>query len=359
MRDNTRRELLASLGCIGTACVAGCSRVESDRQSTPTNTDGQGSTTTPPATRTEQEPLPSQWRDSVFSDTVESVVGVGTQRDHLVDGTGWVIDDTYVVTNAHVVRGKPDLAVWVTNDGWHDATVVEVDSRSDIAVIDVATQQSLPALSISTSPPVVGEPIVGIGFPGSMHDVYASGVVTGADGVIQPPNILSIGGYLKSNATQGPGSSGSPLLSPDGTVVGMVTYGEDYTVFASPQQVLRPVTDALVSGTKYHHGLLNAHVRTATYQETQRALPTVNHGVTIVEMAPNSPLSDPAETAGRALSVGDVIFEVDGNPVRRRAQYRKQIDLFTQPDTDVSVAAYSPQADSSQTLTVRSLSETY
>lgn len=355
MTNKTRRELLAAVGSLTALSIAGCSQSEGadDPPQTTSHPTGQHTATT------DTPGAEDEWAKSVYEDSVDSVVGVGKRRNSRVIGSGWAIDNSHIVTNSHVSRTDSQLAVWVTNDGWYTATVVEDDPRSDISVLTVDGEVSLEPLTIAQSTPDIGESIVGIGFPQAMHDVYVTGIVTATDGIIEPPDILSIGGFVKTNAVQGAGSSGSPLLSSDGHVIGMTTYGEEFTAIGSSHQILSDVTTALRSGTQYRHAVLGAHVRTATYTETNQLPSSVNHGVTIIGTAGNSPLINTPRSGGQPFTPDDVITMINGTPIRRRAEYRKQIDLYTQPTDTVTVTAYSTQTKSVRNISVTPLSKTY
>jgi S1-C subfamily serine protease len=74
-------------------------------------------------------------------DAAGSVVRIlGTACGLGVEGSGWVVADGLVVTNAHVVAGQDDTTVQVRGSGPHlDARAVAFDTDDDVAILRVPT----------------------------------------------------------------------------------------------------------------------------------------------------------------------------------------------------------------------------
>jgi putative serine protease PepD len=143
-----------------------------------------------------------------------SVVQLQT-RDSV--GTGFVTDGSRVVTAAHVVEHTP----WVVKgDGQrHPATVVASDAALDLAVLAVAPDAlaDLEPLAFADEQPALAEDVYVLTAP------YGTGSVTVSRGIVS--GIVDQGGrsLLQTDAAVNPGSSGGPVVSSSGDVVGVVS----------------------------------------------------------------------------------------------------------------------------------------
>ncbi|HEY2003682.1 MAG TPA: MarP family serine protease [Candidatus Saccharimonadia bacterium] len=141
----------------------------------------------------------------------------------LLEGSGFVAGPGLVATNAHVVAGI-DQPVVVDANGSHRATVVFFDPSLDFAVLRTTNLAAapLPLAGSLQSRGVVGAVL---GYPGGGsftvspaailseqtalgRDIYDSGLTRRQIYTLQ--------------AVVRPGNSGGPLITPDGTVVGVV-----------------------------------------------------------------------------------------------------------------------------------------
>ena len=151
--------------------------------------------------------------------SVVKVEGISCQR--VLDGSGFVVGDGLVATNAHVVAGEPATTV-IRDDGRRlHATVVAYDPERDLALLAVPRLQR-PALPLGT--PTVGEQGGVFGHPGGAPLRIAPFVVdrqitaTGTD--IYGHNRTSRQ-VLELAAALAAGDSGSALVDAQGQVVGV------------------------------------------------------------------------------------------------------------------------------------------
>lgn len=187
----------------------------------------------------------------------ESVVQVSGETPECssgVTGSGFVIEDGLVMTNAHVVAGVDAPQVRVRQgDRPERATVVYFDPATDIALLSVPGLASSP-LRLADEPAATGDPAVVAGFPSSgpyrtepvriRTTVRAVGDdIYGQAGVER--EVYAFRGVVL------PGNSGGPLLAPDGRVLGMV-FGADEeaesTGYALTTTPLRAALDQPRSG---------------------------------------------------------------------------------------------------------------
>lgn len=141
-------------------------------------------------------------------------------------GTGVLVADRYVLTNAHVVAGSKAGGVRVSTVGGAvgDATVVLFDPDLDVALLYTPHVDADP-LRLAAHDPTRGDVGAALGFPGGGGLRIIPAAVTGAyaavgrDILAQHPVRREI---LELNAEIDRGDSGGPFVLTDGTVGGLV-----------------------------------------------------------------------------------------------------------------------------------------
>lgn len=168
-------------------------------------------------------PPVEQYTD-VFASIHTSVVRVqGLGCGGIVNGTGFLLSKTRVMTNAHVVAGIAHPTVH-DDEGSHAATVVLFDPGRDIAVLAVETLAGTP-VTIATGTPAEHSTVLISGFPGGGELTDTTGVISqhatalGRDIYDQNKSLRSV--YVLQ-ATVIPGNSGGPLMNEQGKLIGMV-----------------------------------------------------------------------------------------------------------------------------------------
>jgi len=152
----------------------------------------------------------------------------GTQYNEGLTGSGFFISsDGLAVTNNHVVTGAGFLKVFIAGeDEPRNARVLGASECSDLAVIDVEGD-GFSYLSWYTGAPVVGTDVYAAGFPlGDAEYTLLDGIISkeSADGESSWSSVDSV---IEHTADILGGSSGGPLVTTDGKVVGVVYAGDD------------------------------------------------------------------------------------------------------------------------------------
>ena len=183
----------------------------------------------------ETTPLPSAAARAyeLIRPSVVRVRGLGLQgRDEDQDtetgvGSGVVIvDKGIILTNLHVVAGAKRVKVVFADGLESDATVVGLQPEHDLAVLQAATipDDLAPATLRSTKDLAPGDEVIAVGFPFGIGPSVSAGVVSGLRREFQSPQgkrLLT--NLIQFDAAANPGSSGGPLVTTDGAVVGIVT----------------------------------------------------------------------------------------------------------------------------------------
>jgi len=161
---------------------------------------------------------------SIARAAASSTARVSTRAcDALVTGTGAVVADGYVVTNAHVVAGASTVRVEVPS-GTADGRVVLFDPNLDVALL-YAPDLKAPALRFASGDPRRGAVGAALGYAGGGPLVVLPAAVTGgyaADGRDIYDDDLVRRDILELRAEVEPGDSGGPLVLQDGTIGGLV-----------------------------------------------------------------------------------------------------------------------------------------
>jgi S1-C subfamily serine protease len=158
-------------------------------------------------------------------------------------GTGFVVtSDGLIVTNAHVVENGDDITVTLADGRQYLATVVQMDSAADLAVLDI-DETGLPTLALADSSEVLaGQSVVAIGFALGLEGspTVTTGIVSSTGRTIQVADGQMIRTYrevFQISAAINSGNSGGPLLDLRGRVIGINTagaQGADNIGFAIP-----------------------------------------------------------------------------------------------------------------------------
>src|SRR6202035_719445 len=239
-----------------------------------------------------------------------SVVGVGQRWGA---GSGIVLGEGKVLTNAHNVRGDR-VTVTFTDGRTAEGTVAGRDIDGDLAVIDVDTSGA-PALPWADGAPAeIGMPVFALANPGGRGLRVTFGFVSGVERSFRGPRGRRITGSLEHTAPLLPGSSGGPVLDADGQLLGINTnrLGEGFYLAIPADETLRGRADALARGetsTSPRLGVAIAPGHVARQLRRAVGLPDTD-GLLIREVVEASP----AARAG--LASGDLIVEAAGRPAR-------------------------------------------
>ncbi len=239
-----------------------------------------------------------------------SVVGIGQRWGA---GSGIVLGEGRVLTNAHNVRGDR-VTVTFADGRTAEGSVAGHDIDGDLAVIDVDTG-GVPALPwASGTPAQIGMPVFALANPGGRGLRVTFGFVSGIERTFRGPRGHRITGSLEHTAPLLPGSSGGPVLNAGGQLLGINTnrLGEGFYLAIPAGEALRARADALARGESAAPPRLGVAIAPGFVARRLRravGLPDTD-GLLIREVMDDSP----AARAG--LAQGDLIVAAAGHPIR-------------------------------------------
>src|ERR1700728_1557531 len=258
------------------------------------------------------------------------------QREQSLGSGVIVTSDGTILTNNHVVDGATDIKVFLSDNREFPAKVIGTDPKTDVAVIKInATGLSTLALGDS-SKLQVGDMVLAIGDPFGIGKTATMGIVsaTGRGG-------LGIEGYedfIQTDAAINPGNSGGAMIDLHGDLIGINTAilsggggGNQGVGFAIPINMARTVMDQLVGHGKVVRGYLGLYPQDVTPALARQFGLNKPGGALVSGLKPDAP----AAKAG--LRAGDVVLELNGQPVESANDLRLRVSQSA-PGTTVKLA---------------------
>ncbi|XP_077594556.1 serine protease HTRA1B-like isoform X2 [Stigmatopora nigra] len=239
----------------------------------------------------------------------------------VASGSGFVVsEDGLIVTNAHVVANKHRVKVELKSGATYEAKILDVDEKSDIALIKIDIRTKLPVLLLGRSADLrPGEFVVAIGSPFSLQNTVTTGIVsTTQRGGKELGLRNSDMDYIQTDAIINYGNSGGPLVNLDGEVIGINTLKVTAGIsFAIPSDKIREFLaeshDRQVkgknSGKKKYIGIRMMSLTPTLakdLKDRRSDFPDVTSGAYVLEVLSGTP----AEAAG--LRESDVIISING-----------------------------------------------
>ena len=236
-----------------------------------------------------------------------SVVGIGSR----LRGSGVVVADGRILTNAHNLRGG-EVTVRFADGRTERGTVKAVDWDGDLAVVEVDTA-STPALGWSDGGATIGSAVFAAAATPAGGARVSFGFVSSVERAFRGPGGRPISGSLEHTAPLAPGSSGSPLVDAEGKLVGLNTnrVGEGFYLALPADASLKSRVDALARGESRERptlGIAVAPAHVARRLQRSVGLPE-RDGVLVRGVEPGSP----AEAAG--IAEGDLLVAAGGRTI--------------------------------------------
>ncbi len=229
-------------------------------------------------------------------------------------GSGVVIGEGWVLTNAHNLRGD-EVTVVFSGERAEKGRVVGVDVDGDLAAIRVDTGGApVIAWPSNGAELALGSPVFALTNPGGRGVRATFGLVSSAGQAFRGPRGRRIVDAIEHTAPLARGSSGGPLLDVDGRLAGINTHrrGEGFYLALPATTQLRQRVDALVAGEQPRRrrlGIAVAPPEVARRLRLAVGLPE-RSGLLVRGVVEDGP----AARAG--VRQGDLIVAVDGTPVQ-------------------------------------------
>jgi len=269
-------------------------------------------------------------------------------------GSGVIVDPKgYIVTNRHVIDKADRIRVRLQDDPpgvQHDAKVVGEDQETDLAVIKIEMDHSVPTAKLGNSESMqVGDWVLAIGSPFGQVGTVTAGIVSAKGRNIVPGRQFQI--FIQTDAAINPGNSGGPLVNMDGEVIGINTAILSETNayagvgFSLPSNTVADVYNQLIGPEhRVARGSIGIEFNSVENPAIARVYGS-GSGITVSSVVPGSP----AEQAG--LKVGDTITAVGGKKVTKGDELVADI-ASTKPGQKVTLTFIRNGKSQEATVTV-------
>lgn len=272
-----------------------------------------------------------------------SIISGQTELIEQSTGSGVVITTQgHVVTNYHVVEGASDVQI-LWQGQYLKAEIVGVDELTDLAVLRVMEDVSLPAVKMGNAQDVrVGDWAIVIGNPlgKQFADTVTVGVVSALNREISGSSIVKM---LQTDAAINSGNSGGGMFNTRGELIGIPSLkfsssgrrdvaSIEGIAMAIPMDVAQPIVNSLIQYGKVTRPKLGISVMTLRGSEEPREgmLPA---GVYVSAVSEGSI----AQQAG--IKADDIIIRVDGERVMLHTDLTNHI-ASKQPGDRVALTVY-------------------
>lgn len=241
----------------------------------------------------------------IFHDHRAAVVQIeGRDAKGVIRGTGFYVDPSGTIyTLASIADGTEEIFV-IQNGKRIPAKVLTIDSRSGLAILRGLPVEQFLQVSRSESPSIAS-PVVMIGYPLDWEASPGFGMVSGFDKRIGDTFFSTT--HMRVNLPVLRGQGGSPLISMEGEVVGIVTSSVDggTTCYALPIAAAEKIRKDWARFGEARHGWVGVAVKDAES-------PAEGSFAVVDEIDPMAP-------AGKAgVKTGDVILRVGNTKVSHR-----------------------------------------
>ena len=270
-------------------------------------------------------------------------------------GSGFIITaDGYILTNAHVVEGADEITVKLTDKREYKAKVIGTDKRTDVALIKIENNGTLPAVKFGDPTRLrVGEWVVAIGSPFGFENTVTAGIVSAKGRSLPQENFVP---FIQTDVAINPGNSGGPLFNMRGEVVGMNsqiysrTGGFMGLSFAIPIDVALDIQKQLREKGRVSRGRIGVVI-----QEVSKDLATSfgldrPRGALVNSVEKGSP----ADKAG--VEATDIILKFDGKVVDSSSDLPRIVGA-TRPGAKADLEVWRKGASRTLSLTVGELQD--
>ncbi|KQT50865.1 serine protease [Aureimonas sp. Leaf454] len=247
-----------------------------------------------------------------FDDLNKDGDGVARKAESM--GSGFVIDPSgIIVTNNHVIADADEISVNFTDGSKLDATVVGVDTKTDLAVLKVEPKAPLKSVKFGDSENLrIGDWVMAVGNPFGLGGSVSVGIVSARGRNI---NAGAYDNFIQTDAAINRGNSGGPLFDMYGDVVGINTAiisptgGSIGIGFSIPSVLAANVVGQLREFGETRRGWLGVRFQEVTDEIAEGLNLADAKGALVMGIVAGGPSDN------GLLKIGDVITEFDGKPI--------------------------------------------
>ncbi|WP_456380234.1 S1C family serine protease [Thiolapillus sp.] len=240
-------------------------------------------------------------------------------------GSGVVVDHNgYILTNHHVVKGADDIYIGTKGQTQVPARVVGTDPDTDLAVIQAAGKDLLPANLGHSSQLQVGDVALAIGNPFGVGKTVTQGIISATGR--HELGLATFEDFIQTDAAINQGNSGGALINARGEVIGINTAiisstgGSHGIGFAIPIDLAKQVMEQIIEHGRVIRGWIGASGQDLVpLLAKSLGLPENTRGVLLSGVLEGGP----ADQAG--IVPGDIIQSINGKAASSAQAVMNQI----------------------------------
>jgi serine protease Do len=313
---------------------------------------------------------------SIVEDASESIVGIvnyqqqsnsytgASQEAKAGTGSGVLFkkegDSAYIITNNHVIEGASTIEVSLYDGEKTEAELIGADPLTDLAVLKIDGKYADNLLEVGDSSALrAGEQVIAIGNPLGLDlsRTVTQGIVSAVDRTISVDTSAGESqlNVIQTDAAINPGNSGGALLNSKGELIGInslkiANSGVEGLGFAIPSKDFMPIVNEIIETGKVERPYIGIGMTDLADvpRNYLKDLPDeVESGVIVAS------IDNTSAAAEAGIKEGDVITELDGQPVESPADLRRLLyaDLKVGDQIELTVFRGDEEKTISLTLT--------
>ena len=236
------------------------------------------------------------------------------QQEQVGTGSGVIIsEDGYIVTNNHVIKDATEIEITLNNKKAYKAKVIGSDSKMDIALLKIDTDEKLAYSTFADSDNVkVGQWVLAVGNPYNLNSTVTAGIISAKARNLGTNGIQS---FIQTDAAVNPGNSGGALVNTNGDLIGINTMISSATgsyvgySFAVPSNIARKIIQDIMEFGNVQRGILGVEGGELNNNASKELGVKQTEGFYIKKVNKKSG----AEKAG--LAKGDIIIQLDNQKI--------------------------------------------
>ena len=237
------------------------------------------------------------------------------------------------MTNSHVIERTTKIKVTLKDGRSFDGHLVGADPDSDLAVIKIDSDKSLPSIEMGNSDDLmIGETVIAIGNPFGFSHTVTTGVISALGRSIKTSDRI-YRDFIQTDASINPGNSGGPLLNINGELIGINTaiYAKARGIgFAIPINKARRIINDLIRFGEVIHAWLGIFVQDIDSHLARYLNLKTRRGVIVRYVEPQSPAFE------SGVHEGDILLKLNDKSISSSEDYNSIVKDIA-PDTLVKL----------------------